>query len=78
MGWAGRKNGELLQLAQNEFDAFLTADQRLPSQQNLATFDIAIVILAARSNRLRDLEPLVAKVLDSLKELGPGQARVVR
>ena len=38
MGWAGKTNGELLRLAEQEFDVFLTADQKLPNQQNLATF----------------------------------------
>jgi len=27
MGWAGIKNGELLALAENEFEIFLTVDQ---------------------------------------------------
>lgn len=35
MGWAGKKNGELLKLAESQFEAFLTEDQKLPSQQNL-------------------------------------------
>jgi hypothetical protein len=38
VGWAGKTNGELLRLAEQEFDVFLTADQKLPNQQNLATF----------------------------------------
>ena len=33
-GWSGKKNGELLRLAQKEFDVFLTADQNLQYQQN--------------------------------------------
>jgi uncharacterized protein DUF5615 len=77
MGWAGRKNGELLRLAQDQFDVFLTADQKLHSQQNLPLFRIAVVVLAAPSNRLRDLEPLVGKLLDSLTGLKPGIARIV-
>lgn len=36
-GWAGFKNGELLQrAADGGFDVFLTADQNLQFQQNLA------------------------------------------
>lgn len=35
MGWAGKRNGELLRLAAAEFDALLTADQNLEHQQNL-------------------------------------------
>ncbi len=35
MGWAGIKNGELLTLAENEFDVFITIDRNLSFQQNL-------------------------------------------
>ena len=34
-GWSGIENGELLALAQEEFDVFLTVDQNLTYQQNL-------------------------------------------
>lgn len=35
MGWAGKKNGELLKLMQNEnFSVLLTANQNLRYQQN--------------------------------------------
>ena len=33
-GWAGIKNGELLRLAQAQFDVFVTVDQNLSFQQN--------------------------------------------
>jgi hypothetical protein len=29
MGWSGKKNGELLGLAENEFDALFTVDTNL-------------------------------------------------
>jgi len=35
-GWGGIKNGQLLQLAEAEFELFITADQNLRYQQNLA------------------------------------------
>jgi hypothetical protein len=38
---------------------FLTADRNLSHQQDLSSFDIAIVVLAARSNRLDDLRSLI-------------------
>lgn len=43
-GWGSKENGELLELAQHEFDALLTTDQSIPHQQNLARFDLAIVL----------------------------------
>jgi hypothetical protein len=60
----GLKNGELLKSAEAAgFDVFLTADQGIEYQQNLNARTIAIVILRAKSNRLRDLLPLVSASL---------------
>jgi hypothetical protein len=38
MGWATIKNGELLALAEKEFDVFITVDRNLSFQQNLSKF----------------------------------------
>lgn len=56
MGWAGKKNGELLSLAMGRFDVFVTADQNLPYQQNLVGHGIAVVVLKAKDNRLATLK----------------------
>ncbi|MFN0076680.1 MAG: DUF5615 family PIN-like protein [Prosthecobacter sp.] len=45
MGWDGVKNGQLLLLAEQDFEVFLTGDKNLRYQQNLATRQIAIVLL---------------------------------
>ncbi len=34
-GWGAKTNGELLELAQQEFDVLVTADRGIPDQQNL-------------------------------------------
>ena len=57
MGWAGIKNGELMKLAEIEFDFFVTVDRNLSYQQNLRIFDIALIVLQCKSNRLVDLIP---------------------
>jgi predicted nuclease of predicted toxin-antitoxin system len=72
MGWQGTKNGELLQLAAAEFDVFVTADQNLQYQQNLAGVDIGIIVLAAVATRLDDLLPLVPAALHALESIRPG------
>jgi hypothetical protein len=36
MGWAGIKNGAVLNLADGQFDALLTVDQGIEYQQNLS------------------------------------------
>src|SRR5215831_11656257 len=78
MGWASKSNGELLRLAEQQFAVFLTADQKIPDEQDLPAFRIGVVVFAAMSNRLRDIEPLVPKALEMLTELRPGTAIVVR
>jgi hypothetical protein len=35
MDWSGKKNGELLALAENEFDALITVDTNLPLSAEL-------------------------------------------
>ena len=45
VGWAGKKNGELLRLADARFDVFVTADAHLPEQQNLSGLKLGVVFL---------------------------------
>lgn len=78
MGWASKRNGELLGLAVGQFDVFLTADRNLSHQQDLSSFDIAVIVLAARSNRLDDLRPLVPRLLEILPTVQPRAVTVVR
>ncbi|MFB2935663.1 DUF5615 family PIN-like protein [Aerosakkonemataceae cyanobacterium BLCC-F154] len=72
-GWAGKKNGELLQLAESEFDVFLTIDRNLTAQQNLSTRNIAIVVVVASSNRIEALKPLIPQLLVILETIQSGQ-----
>ena len=72
-GWAGKQNGELLELAEVHFDVLITVDTNLRYQQNLERRKIAIVILNYSSNRLEDLRqcfPACALVLEKIK---PGE-----
>jgi hypothetical protein len=71
MGWGGVKNGELLLLAAAEFDAFITVDQNLPYQQNVAGLPIAVVVLIAASNELEVLLPLMPRLESALVALTP-------
>ncbi len=61
-GWSGIKNGELLALAEAEFDVFLTVDQNLSFQQKLKGFDIGIILLIAKNNRLRTLPEVLEAI----------------
>ena len=78
MGWASKRNGELLHLAERQFDVFLTVDQKLQHQQNLSAFNIAVIVLIAASNTLAELRPLMPKVVESLSTAKRGEALVIR
>ena len=69
----GRKNGELLALAAGHFDVFLTADAGIEYQQNLGSVALGVIALKARSNRIRDLRPLMPRVRQLLETTGPGR-----
>ncbi len=76
-GWGLLKNGDLLEVAQREFDVLLTMDKGIPLQQNLSRFDLSVVILRARSNRYADLAPLAEKVSTALSEARRGEPTFV-
>ncbi len=77
MGWTTIKNGELLALASERFDVFVTVDRNLSFQQNLSSFSIAVLVLQAKSNRLADLKALVPRLLTAIAGVQPGVARVI-
>ena len=77
-GMAGLTNGELLARAAAEnFDVFVTMDGNIAFQQNYAKPPLRMVALRAASNRLRDTEPLMAKLLALLPSLKPGTLTTV-
>ena len=72
VGWAGVKNGELLQLAGGQFDVLLTVDRNLEYQQSFAGVSVAVIIIHAPSNDVAVLRPLMPKVLVALVQTAPG------
>jgi predicted nuclease of predicted toxin-antitoxin system len=74
LGLAGKKNGELLALAEADgFQVFITLDRGIAYQQNLSGRMIAVVLIRAKSNRLADLAPCAARVLEVVNTIEPGQ-----
>ncbi|MCI0691552.1 DUF5615 family PIN-like protein [candidate division KSB1 bacterium] len=79
MGWSGIKNGKLLGLAVNAgFEVLVTTDQNLQYQQNLQNFEIGILVLIAKSNRIDDLQPLVPEALNVMRGITASQLVEVR
>jgi hypothetical protein len=71
-GWAGVKNGELLQLAAGRFDLLLTVDRSLEYQQNFAGLALAAIVVHVPSNDIAVLRPLMPAVLAAISETKPG------
>ena len=68
-GWGGKKNGELLFVAQREFDVFITADQNIKYQQNLARHNIAVLLLSTNDlHRIRAAAPTLQAAIDSIQK----------
>jgi predicted nuclease of predicted toxin-antitoxin system len=72
-GWRGLSNGDLLSRAAADFEVLVTADRRMQHQQNLSRYRIAVVVLVARKNRLKDYEPLVPALLQAIAAAEPGK-----
>jgi predicted nuclease of predicted toxin-antitoxin system len=71
-GWNGLRNGELLRLAESEFDFFVTVDRNIQYQQKLAGFNLSVILIRAASNRLVDLVPIVPDLVKALQTPAPG------
>jgi len=76
-GWGGIKNGELLELAEKEFDVFVTVDRKLAAQQDLKKFLILVILIRARTNRLEHIRPLAAELLKRLSGAVAGELTIV-
>src|SRR5437588_12313984 len=72
-GWKGIKNGELLGLAEGQFDLFVTADQSIQYQQNLSGRQIPILELS--TNDLRRILAAVPLLQSAIEKIKPGEFR---
>jgi predicted nuclease of predicted toxin-antitoxin system len=70
-GWGGIKNGELIRRAEGEFDLFITADQNLRYQQNLAGRRLPILQLS--TNDLRRIRATAAQIQKAVATIQSGE-----
>ena len=70
-GWAGIRNRELLQRAEPSFDLFITADQNLRYQQNLARRTLAVLELS--TNDLRRIIAASALIEEAIEGMKPNE-----
>jgi predicted nuclease of predicted toxin-antitoxin system len=72
-GFGSKKNGELLALADSQWDVLLTSDKNIKYQQNMMGRKIAILVMRAKSNRLVHLLPMIPSCGEALRSIQPGQ-----
>lgn len=72
-GFAGKTNGELLRLAELEFDVSVTLDKGVRFEQNLTSRKIGILLIRAKSSRVGDILPHIPACLIALRSIEPGQ-----
>jgi predicted nuclease of predicted toxin-antitoxin system len=77
MGWIETVNGALLAAAERQFDVLVTTDKNLSFQQNVPRFRIGVVVLRARSARLRHLRELVPILLKTLPNVKSGEVHTL-
>lgn len=69
-GWGAYSNGKLLQLAEPEFDLFVTSDQNIRYQQNLTGRKIAILVLS--TNNLALIQANAVRIVTAIQSLQIG------
>jgi hypothetical protein len=77
-GWAGFKNGSLLRLASGDFDVLLTVDQRMRYQQNLAQFDIGVIVVETFDTTLSNLRRLLPEIRTAIETVTSGTVFIVK
>jgi hypothetical protein len=77
LGWAGTKNGDLLNRASGVTDIFVTMDGKLEHQHDISILPFGVVVVGAPSNRMSDLILLVPEMLAALDRVRPGKVEHV-
>jgi hypothetical protein len=70
MGWAGIKNGQLIERSKEHFDVLISTDRDLPYQQHLDGKKLMVIILP--SNQVPVVSQLIPVLKEALKTYQPG------
>ena len=62
-GFGGKRNGELLRATDRSgYHVLITIDKGIPFQHNFSGISITLIVMRAKSNKLKDLIPFVARI----------------
>ena len=73
LGWEELQNGNLLRMAQADFDVLISTDTNIKYQQRLSEYDIALIVLRAFRLSLKAFVPLVPQLLETIEQIEPGE-----
>ncbi len=68
-GWGAFSNGELLRLAEDSYDLFITSDQNIRYQQNLAGRKIAVLVIS--TNNLAIIQSNASLIVSAVQTIQP-------
>jgi predicted nuclease of predicted toxin-antitoxin system len=73
-GFKGKKNGELLSVAEMAgYDVLLTVDQGISRGFDRSAKKLAIIVIQSPTNQIEDLLPFVERILQALELIRPGE-----
>ncbi len=77
LGWKGIRNGDLLTRISGQYDVLVTGDTNMRHQQNLARYDVAVVVLQPRLKVLDQVLTLIPAMLAALPKAPKGEATTI-
>ena len=78
LGWADYEDDTLLEAAvAAAFSVFVTLDRNLPHQQDLAAYDLGVVVLAVHPSTPSHLERQIGRIIDALPRAAREQGMIV-
>lgn len=73
LGWSRLSNGELLTVAESQFDVLITTDRQLRHQQNLSGRRLVILVLSTTS--WRRIQAHSDEIVRTVASMAPGEYR---
>lgn len=77
LGWEKMADVRLVEFAADEFDVLVTVDRGMAGQVSPGRLRIAVVVLRARSNRLKDCLPRLPELLDTIPTAEKGRFTII-
>ena len=77
IGYASKKNGELISLIDGIYDVLVTLDGSIKDQHNIKGRRLSILRIRAKSSDISSIVPFVPEIIAALRNIKPGEFREV-